>query len=103
MQNITPRKLPMKIKRKKQNNVSSAASVVDRAPLLDDVVVYNLDEDSKYLYNMIMNQPEDDTILIEFDADALGYAGKVILAAKDVMELFKNEMLNVPILHILCL
>jgi hypothetical protein len=67
------------------------------------VVVYNLDEDSKYLYDMIMNQPEDDTIPIEFDADALGYAGKMILVAEDVMELFKNEMLNVSILQIFCL
>jgi hypothetical protein len=72
-------------------------------PLLDDVVVYNLDEDSKYMYNMIMNQPENDTILTEFGADAFEYPGKVILVADDVMELFKNEMLNVSILQIFCL
>jgi hypothetical protein len=83
--------------------VSSASSAVDRAPLLDDVVVYNLDEDSKYLYDMIMNQPENDTIPIKFGADAFGYPEKVILVAEDVIELFKNEMLNVSILQIFCL
>jgi hypothetical protein len=56
--------------------VPTTASAVDRAPLLDDVVVYNLNENSKFLYDMIMNQPENDTILIEFGADAFGYPGK---------------------------
>jgi hypothetical protein len=52
---------------------------------------------------MIMNQPENDTIPIEFGADNFEYLGKVILVVEDVMELFKNEMLNVSILQIFCL
>jgi hypothetical protein len=78
--------------------VPSAASVVDQAPLLDDVVVYNIEEYSKYMYDMIMNQRENDTIPIEFGAEVFGYLKRVLLVTEDVMELFKNEMLNVLIL-----
>jgi hypothetical protein len=83
--------------------VPSAASVVDQAPLLDDVVVYNIEEYSKYMYDMIMNQPENDTIPIEFGAEVFGYLKRVLLVTEDVMELFKNEMLNVLILQFFCL
>jgi hypothetical protein len=58
------------------------------------VVVYNLDEDPNYLYNMIMNQLENDTIPIEFGADMFEYPRKVILVAEDVMEFFKNEIVT---------
>jgi hypothetical protein len=50
-----------------------------------------------------MNQLENDTIPIEFDAEAFRYPGRVILVAEDIMELFKNEMLNVSILQIFCM
>jgi hypothetical protein len=56
--------------------VQSTTSAVDRAPLLDDVVVYNLDEDSKYLYDMTMNQSENDTIPIEFGTEELRYISR---------------------------
>jgi hypothetical protein len=41
-----------------------------------------------------MNQPENDTIPIEFGADTFEYPGKVMLVAEDVMELFKNEIVT---------
>jgi hypothetical protein len=72
-----------------------------RRQLIDDVVVYNLDKDSKYMYDMIMNQPENDTIPIKFGAEAFGYPGRVILVVQDVMKLFNNE--NISIIQIFCL
>jgi hypothetical protein len=63
-------------------------------------MVNNLDSDSNYLYQMLMNQPENKTIEIHFLAEVLGYQGTVNLCVEDVVKLFKNEILNVSIIQL---
>jgi hypothetical protein len=53
-------------KKKAKVKASSASSVINQPQLLDDVVVNNLDLDSNYLYQMLMNQSEKETIEIVF-------------------------------------
>jgi hypothetical protein len=60
----------------------------------------NLDSNSNYLYQMLMNQPENEPIEVDFPAEVFGYQGTIHLCVEDVVELFKNEMLNVSILQL---
>jgi hypothetical protein len=101
MQDITSKKLISK--RKGKEKATSASSAIDRPQFLDDIVVNNLGEMSAYLYEMLMNQFEDEPLQIEFEADVFLHRGKVHLAIEDVMKLFTNDMLNVSILQIFCM
>jgi hypothetical protein len=46
-----------------------------------------------------MNQSENKAIEIDFPAKVFGYEGTMNLRVEDVMELFKNEVLNVSIIQ----
>jgi hypothetical protein len=59
----------------------------------------NLDSYSNYLHQMLMNQSENKAIEIDFPAKVFGYEGTMNLRVEDVMELFKNEVLNVSIIQ----
>jgi hypothetical protein len=66
-------------------------------------VVNNLDETSSYLYTMLMNQAKNKPLQIDFQDVVFEYRGRVHLAIEDIMELLKNDMLNVSILQIFCM
>jgi hypothetical protein len=60
----------------------------------------NLDSDLNYLYQMLINQLENETIEIDFRAEVFGYKGTMNLCVENVVELFKNEMLNFSIIRL---
>jgi hypothetical protein len=97
MQDFTPKKILLKKKAKAKE--PSASSAINRPQLVGDVVADNLDLDSSYLYQMLMNQPENEPIEIEFSVVVFGYQGIIHLCVEDVVELFKNKILNVLILQ----
>jgi hypothetical protein len=79
------------------------SSAIDLPQRLDATVVNKLDETSSYLYTMLMNQPENEPLQIDFEDIVFGYRGKVHLMIEDVMKLLMNDMLNVSILRIFCM
>jgi hypothetical protein len=83
-----------------KEKMPSASSAIDQPQLLDATMVNNLDKISSYLYTMLMNQPENEPLHIEFQDDMFEYRGRVHLAIEHVMKLFTNGMLNVSILQI---
>jgi hypothetical protein len=80
----------------------SASSTINRPQLLDDAVMNNLNSDSSYLYQMSMSQPENEPIEIDVPTEVFGYQGTIQLFIEDVVELFKEELLNVSILQFFC-
>jgi hypothetical protein len=84
---------------KSKAKVSGASSAIIRPQLLSDVMANNLDSDSNYLYQMLMNQLENEIIEIDFPIEVFGYQGTLNLCFEDVMELLKNEMLNISIIQ----
>jgi hypothetical protein len=80
----------------------SASSTINRPQLLDDAVMNNLNSDSSYLYQMPMSQPENEPIEIDVPTEVFGYQETIQLFIEDVVELFKEELLNVSILQFFC-
>jgi hypothetical protein len=75
LQEVTPKKiLPKKKAKAKEPSPSSA---INRPQLLGDAVVNNLNSDSSYLYQMLMSQPENEPIKIDFSAEVFGYQGTI--------------------------
>ena len=89
---------------KNQSEAQSAATVVERDPILDEATLANLNKKSKWLYTILMSQPPDIfNFDIPFGKETFGLDGTICLLISDIVDLFKNDWLNVSILQIFCM
>jgi hypothetical protein len=70
------------LKKKAKAKEPSASSAINRPQLLDDAVVNNLDSYSSYLYQMLMNQLENEPIEINFPVECSGIKGQFACSLK---------------------
>jgi hypothetical protein len=67
-------------KRKGKEKAPNASSAIDLPQRLDAAVVNKLDKTSSYLYTMLMNQPENEPLQIDFQDYIFRCRGRVHLA-----------------------
>ena len=82
----------------------SASSAVERDPILDEATLQILNRKSKWLYTVLMSQPPHICNFdIPFTIEELGIDGTIFLLITDIVDLFKDDWLNVSILQIFSL
>ncbi|KAJ3694924.1 hypothetical protein LUZ60_000301 [Juncus effusus] len=100
---LTPKK-SAPVKKKQSDKVQSASSAVKRDPILDEAMVRVLNSKSQWLYTVLMSQPSDVfSFEIQFGEEVFGIDGTIVLMISDIVELFKDDWLNVSILQIFCM
>jgi hypothetical protein len=103
MQPTAPKKAIVKSQKckKKEAKVLSASSWFRVGPLLDDATLVSLDDNSFYLYQMLMTQPDNKSFVFNFDNKMFRYNGSVQVFVTDVIDLMKGASLNISIVQIL--
>jgi hypothetical protein len=74
-----------------------------REPFLDDDTLQCLSIRSLFLYKVIMMQSVSMTYFSIAFSELFGYDGDAYVYVTDIIKLFKDEWLNVSILHIFCM
>jgi hypothetical protein len=83
--------------------VPNASSGFRVEPLLDDATLANLDDDSFYLYQILMAQPDNEALVFNFNNNMFGYDGSIQVFVTDVIKLMKEAWLNFSIVLIFCM
>jgi hypothetical protein len=92
------------VKKKQPEMAQSAASAVQRDPILDEETLQTLNRKSKWLYTVLMSQPPDICNFdIPFTTEEFGIDDTICLSITDIVDLFKDDWLNVSILQIFSL
>ncbi|KAJ3694936.1 hypothetical protein LUZ60_000313 [Juncus effusus] len=92
------------VKKKQSDKVQSASSAVKRDPILDEAVLRVLNSKSQWLYTVLMSQPSNIfSFEIQFGEEVFGIDDTIVLLISDIVDLFKDDWLNVSILQIFCM
>ncbi|KAJ3676005.1 hypothetical protein LUZ60_003417 [Juncus effusus] len=92
------------VKKKKPDMALIATPAVERDSIVDEATLLTMNKKSKWLYTVLMSQPPDIWDFdIPFGEEAFGIDGSICLSISDIVDLFKNDWLNVSILQIFCM
>jgi hypothetical protein len=83
--------------------VASASLDFRVEPLHDDYTLASLDDDGFYLYQILMAQPDNETLVFNFNDEMFGFDGFVQVFVTNVIKLMKKAWLNVSIVQIFCM
>jgi hypothetical protein len=83
--------------------VASASLDFRVEPLYDDYTLASLDDDGFYLYQILMAQPDNETLVFNFNDEMFGFDGFVQVFVTNVIKLMKKAWLNVSIVQIFCM
>lgn len=91
-------------KKKAARHVASASSSIRRPPLVDETLLAQLPEYYRTFHNVLMLQPADYTsYTIPYPEGLFGIEGHIALQISDIIDVYKYDRLNAPILQIWCM
>jgi hypothetical protein len=80
--------------------VPSASSGVHAESILDEVTLRGLDDDARYLHQILMAQTLDTVLKFDMEEAIFGFVGETSVSVNDIIDLLRNDWLDVSIVQI---